>query len=232
MPDAGWATFDCCGTLVDWIAGIRAELERLLGAGHAARLFMRYHELDPRVQSEAPRACYRDVMAAVLAELASGAGRELAPEDEDVLGRFLPAWPVFPEVSGQLEEARRRGWQLVILSNGDRYLIDASIGAIGVPFCAAIVASEVGSYTPALGHWRAFYDITHADRERRVHVAQSHFHDIVPAYELGVRSVWINRLGERAQPTPTRELLDLRGLADVLDELVPWTHRGSVSPPC
>jgi 2-haloacid dehalogenase len=54
-----------------------------------------------------------------------------------------------------------------------------------------------------------------------VHVAQSHFHDIVPASELGIRSVWINRLGERAEPAPTRELTDLRGLADVLDELVP-----------
>jgi FMN phosphatase YigB (HAD superfamily) len=42
----------------------------------------------------------------------------------------------------------------------------------------------------------------------------------VPATELGIQSVWINRLGERAQPAPTRELRDLRGLADVLDELV------------
>ncbi len=206
---------------MDWIAGIQAELARLLGAGHAARLLMRYHELEPRVQSETRRACYRDVMAAVLAELASGAGRELAPEDEDALGRSLAAWPVFAEVCGQLEEARQRGWQLVVLSNSDRDLIEASIGAIGVPFSAAIVAFEVGSYTPALGHWRAFYDATHADRERHVYVAQSRAHNIVPPYELGIRSVWVNQLGERAQPTPTRELPDLHGLADVLDERVP-----------
>jgi 2-haloacid dehalogenase len=221
VPDARWVTFDCYGTLVEWNAGIQAELARLFGAEHAARLLMRYHELEPRIQSEDPRARYRDVMAAVLAELASEAGRELAPEDEVALGCSLPAWPVFPEVSGQLEEACRRGWQLVILSSSDRDLIDASIGAIGVPFSAAIVASGVGSYKPALGHWRAFYDTAHADRERHVHVAQSHLHDIVPAHELGIRSVWINRLGERAQPTPTRELPDFHGLADVLDELVP-----------
>jgi FMN phosphatase YigB (HAD superfamily) len=54
-----------------------------------------------------------------------------------------------------------------------------------------------------------------------VHVAQSHFHDIVPADELGIPSVWINRQGETHQPAPTRELPDLRGLPDVLDELVP-----------
>lgn len=128
---------------------------------------------------------------------------------------------MFPEVRQQFEEARRRGWQLVMLSNSDRDLIDASIEAIGVPFRDAIVASEVGSYKPALGHWQAFYESTHADRERHVHVAQSHFHDIAPAHELGIRCAWINRLGERAEPAPTRRLPDLHGLADVLDELVP-----------
>jgi 2-haloacid dehalogenase len=108
-----------------------------------------------------------------------------------------------------------------MLSNTDRDLIDASIAAIGVPFAGAIVASEVGSYKPAHGHWRVFYESTRADSARHVHVAQSHFHDIAPAYELGISSVWINRLDERAEPTPTRELPDLLRLADVLDELVP-----------
>ncbi|HET6868161.1 MAG TPA: HAD family hydrolase [Solirubrobacteraceae bacterium] len=217
---AHWATFDCYGTLVDWNAGIRAELERLFGADQAEPLLVRYHEIEPRVQREQPDARYRAVMAAVLAELADEAGRELSDEDADALGRSLPRWPVFEEVPAELAEAHRRGWRLVILSNSDRDLIDSSIETIGVPFAGAIVASEVGSYKPAHGHWDAFYEATHADRERHVHVAQSHFHDVVPAHELGIRSVWINRLGERGDPAPTRELPDLRGLADVLDELV------------
>ena len=221
VANARWATFDCYGTLVDWNAGIRAELERLFGADQGQQLLRRYHELEPRVQSEDPRTRYREVMATVLAELASEAGHELTPEDENALARSLPGWPVFPEVPEQLDEVRRRGWQLVMLSNSDRDLIDASIMAIGVPFSGAVVASEVGSYKPAHGHWRAFYDATRTDRHRHVHIAQSHFHDVVPAHELGIRSVWINRLGERADPKPTRELPDLVGLADVLDELVP-----------
>ena len=219
-----WATFDCYGTLVDWNGGIRTELERLFGAGEGERLLARYHEIEPRIQREQPTAQYRDVMAAVLAELAElagEAGRELAPSERDALGRSLPGWPVFPEVREQLGEVRRRGWKLFILSNTDRDLIDASIEAIGVPFAGAIVASEVGSYKPALGHWRAFYAETGADRSRHVHVAQSHFHDVVPAQELGIPSVWINRLGEQRDPPPTRELADLYGLADVLDALVP-----------
>jgi 2-haloacid dehalogenase len=128
---------------------------------------------------------------------------------------------VFPEVPAALAEARERGWKLAVLTNSDRDLIDASLEAIGVPFDGAVVASEIGSYKPAHGHWRTFYETTAADRERHVHVAQSHFHDIAPAHELGIASVWINRLGERREPAPARELRDLNGLADALDELVP-----------
>jgi 2-haloacid dehalogenase len=216
-----WATFDCYGTLVDWNAGIRAELERLLGGAGGERLLRRYHEVEPRVQRERPGARYRDVMASVLEELASEAGTSLPADERDALGRSLPGWPIFPEVPAALAEARERGWKLAALTNSDRDLIDASLEAIGVPFDGTVVASEIGSYKPALGHWRVFYETTGADRDLHVHVAQSHFHDIAPANELGIASVWINRLGERHEPAPTRELRDLNGLAGVLDELVP-----------
>jgi 2-haloacid dehalogenase len=220
-PEARWATFDCYGTLVDWNGGIGAELARLFGAERRAPLLARYHEIEPGVQREQPGARYRDVMATVLAELAREEGRELAGDERDALGRSLPTWPVFEEVPRELDEAHGRGWRLVALTNSDRDLIDASMRAIGVPFAGAVVASEIGSYKPAHGHWEAFYETTGADPARVVHVAQSHFHDVVPATELGLPTVWINRLGERGDPAPTCELPDLSGLADVLDDLVP-----------
>ena len=216
-----WATFDCYGTLVDWNAGIGTELARLFGAAGSDRLLERYHVIEPRIQRERPEASYREVMAAALAELAAEGGNELPAEERDALGRSLPRWPVFPEVPEALAEARGRGWRLVALSNSDRDLIEASLSALGVPFAGAVVASEIGSYKPAHRHWQAFYEAYGAAPERHVHVAQSHFHDIAPASELGIPSVWINRLGERREPAATRELTDLAGLVDVLDELVP-----------
>ena len=122
---------------------------------------------------------------------------------------------------GALEEARSRGWRLAILSNTDRDFIAASKARIGVPFDETIVASEIGSYKPGHRHWSEFFARTHADRDRHVHVAASLFHDVAPANELGLKSVWVNRLGEQAGPEPTREIADLSRLADVLDELVP-----------
>ena len=220
-PSQRWATFDCYGTLVDWNAGIGAELARLLGDEDLDGRLELYHDTERRIQREQPTALYREVMALALAELASRAEVELPAEERDALGRSLPDWPVFPEVGDALTEAHERGWTLVVLSNTDRDLIDASLREIGVPFDRAIVASEVGSYKPAHGHWHAFYESTGADRNRHVHVAQSHFHDIAPADQLGIPSVWINRRGEQREPPPTRELSDLTGLADTLDELVP-----------
>jgi 2-haloacid dehalogenase len=211
-----WATFDCYGTLIDWNTGLRGELARMFGPEAAPSLLERYHELEPQVQAEDPSRSYRDVLRLTLARLG-----DVPDGDEAALARSLPQWPPFHEVPTELEEARRRGWKLAILSNTDRDFIEASKARIGVPFDETVVASEIASYKPGHRHWQEFFARTGAARERHVHVAASLFHDIAPARELGLASVWINRLQEAADPEPTRELPDLAGLADVLDDLAP-----------
>ena len=215
-----WATFDCYGTLVDWNGGIHRELEKLFGVELADGLLVRYHELEPRIQAENPSASYREVLTLALEALADETGLTLPEGDASALARSLPEWPVFDDVQAGLGEARERGWKLAILSNTDRDLVNASIEKLGVPFELAVVAGEIGSYKPAHKHWEVFYEITGADRRGHVHVAQSLFHDIAPAHELGVPSVWINRQGEPEDPRPTVTLDGVSGLADALDEIV------------
>jgi 2-haloacid dehalogenase len=209
-----WATFDCYGTLIDWNGGIGRELERLFGADRASALLHLYHDVEPQVQRAEPTLSYRDVMAITLARLA-----DVPAGEEDALGSSLPSWEPFAEVRASLEEARSRGWKLAILSNTDRDFIDASMDRIGVPFELAIVASEIGSYKPAHRHWEEFAARTGASREGHVHVGASLFHDVAPAQELGLPTVWINRLGEEPNPQPDVELRSLSGLADALDSL-------------
>ena len=199
--------------MVDWNGGIRRELARVFGEARADAQLERYHEVEPVLQAGGGRS-YREVMTKAMRELGAPAG------EEEGLAAALPSWEPFPEVRGALEDARSRGWKLAILSNTDRDFIEASIDRIGVPFELAIVASEIGSYKPGHRHWQRFFEATGALPESHVHVAQSHFHDVAPATDLGLRSIWINRYGEQREPAPTRELPDLSRLPATLDELV------------
>jgi 2-haloacid dehalogenase len=212
-----WATFDCYGTLIDWNGGIRGELARVFGEDRAGEQLRRYHELEPELEADGTLT-YREVMTEAMRRLGAPAGEEAG------LAASLPSWQPFPETRTALEEARARGWRLAILSNTDPDYIEASKRLIGVPFDETVVASEIGSYKPALGHWEEFRRRTGADPAAHVHVGASLFHDVAPATGLGLPTVWINRLGERGDPEPTRELGDLRPLADTLDGLVPAAH--------
>ena len=216
-----WATFDCYGTLVDWNGGIHAELEKLFGVERADELLARYHELEPEIQASNPGMSYREVLTIALEQLAAETELMLPEGEASALARSLPDWPVFEDVRPGLIVAHDRGWRLAILSNTDRDLIDASIERLDVPFELAIVAGEIGSYKPAHRHWEVFYEMAGADRRGHVHVAQSLFHDIEPANELGIPSIWINRLGEPDDPRPTVTLTGVSELADSLDSLVP-----------
>jgi 2-haloacid dehalogenase len=211
-----WATFDCYGTLIDWDGGVRAELARLFGEELADGRLQRYHEVEVELQRDGSLT-YREVLTESMRRLGAPAGTEHGLADS------LPAWRAFPEVTHSLEELRRRGWRLAILSNTDDDLIAASQVRIGVAFDEVVVAQEIGSYKPAHRHWEEFFARTRAPREGHVHVAASLFHDIAPANELGLRSVWINRLDETARDgaRPDRELGDLVLLPETLDELVP-----------
>jgi len=207
-----WATFDCYGTLIDWNAGIRGALAGVFGEDRADDLLARYHELEPELEHDGSRS-YAEVMTEAVRRL--GASKD----DAAALADSLPSWDPFPEVRGVLAELRLREWWLAILSNSDPPQIEASKAKLGVPFDVTVVAGEIGSYKPAHRHWEEFYARSGAAPGRHVHVGASVFHDAVPARELGIPFVWINRLGETSD-VPVRELPDLTRLPATLDELV------------
>jgi 2-haloacid dehalogenase len=211
-----WASFDCYGTLIDWDGGVRAELARVFGDDRADELLAEYHAIEPGLQASGELS-YRQVLTESMRQLGAPGGQEHG------LAESLPGWRAFPEVHAALEELRGRGWKLAILSNTDDDFIAASQVQIGMVFDEVVVAQEIGSYKPAHRHWEEFFRRTNAPREGHVHVGASLYHDIAPANELGLPSIWINRLGETAPPgaTPSREQPDLTGLADGLDALVP-----------
>jgi 2-haloacid dehalogenase len=215
-----WATFDCYGTLIDWNRGIGDALASLWPDADREALLARYHEIEPRVQLQGALS-YREVMRQALVLLAGDEDLPLGEADEYALADSLPSWRPFPEVPGALAELRGRGFKLVILSNTDPELLDASLERIGVSVDGRVTAAEAGSYKPAPGHWERFFEQYDADREQHVHVGASLYHDIEPASRLDLKAVWINRLHERSDVPRAAELKDLARLPELLDELVP-----------
>ncbi len=214
-----WVTFDCYGTLVDWDRGMAQAIESV-ASGQARRLLARYHQLEPQVEAERPFRRYRAVLAESLRRAAAQEGVPLPLGGEAVLADTLPTWPAFEDVGPALLALRGAGWKLAILSNVDRDLIAGTLTRIPVSFDVVVTAEDVQAYKPALAHFRHFQESARVGISDWVHVARSYFHDIVPASRIGIRRVWINRGGDRDDPSVASAVLaDLRRLPATLDAL-------------
>ncbi|MDP9247236.1 MAG: HAD family hydrolase [Candidatus Dormibacteraeota bacterium] len=204
-----WLTFDCYGTLVDWRAGIAGAI-KTVAPGESERLLPMYYRHEVQVQAEGFRP-YREVLHEALLRAVAEAGLTLDPGAGWILSDTLPDWPVFPDVGPALGKLREEGWQLGILSNIDPDLFAQTRQRLPVPVDAVVTAQDVGSYKPAHGHFLRFRETYRPDVQ--VHVAQSWFHDVVPANRLGIPAIWINRLGDDDDPSVASAVLpDLREL--------------------
>ncbi|MBP2471574.1 putative hydrolase of the HAD superfamily [Crossiella equi] len=208
-------SFDCYGTLIDWETGIAAVLapwarEHGLAVGEE-ELLLAYADHEAAVERETPAARYPDVLAEAFRRTGSGFGRPVDERWAQRLGESVPDWPAFPDSADALARLAER-YRLVILSNVHRAGFAGSNEQLRGRFAAVITAEDVGAYKPAENHFRALdRTLTELGVERSglLHVAQSLFHDHVPAKREGLPSVWINRRHDRpgwgATPAPARE---------------------------
>jgi 2-haloacid dehalogenase len=214
-----WVTFDCYGTLADWLGGMRNALAPRVGADAAERLLHAYHDLEADVEAQRPALRYRDVLTETLRRAARREGIELPAGGESALVEHWPEVPIFEDVAPALTALRDAGWSLAILSNCDDDLLASTLERMPVPFDLTVTAEQVGSYKPDPGHWRAFAERTDGDRGRWVHAAQSWFHDIDTAATLGLPRVWVDRLGSGEDASrATVRIEDLRGLTDAVEQ--------------
>jgi 2-haloacid dehalogenase len=236
-------SFDCYGTLIDWEAGIAAVLspwarEQGLDLGEE-ELLLAYADNEASVERETPTALYPEVLATAFQRTGEGLGHPVNEEWAHRLGRSVPDWPAFPDSTEALVRLAMR-YQLIILSNVDRDGFAGSNLHLHGDFAAVITAEDVGAYKPAENHFRAL-DATLPElglnRSELLHVAQSLFHDHVPAKREGLPSVWINRRHDRpgwgATPEPSQEwtyLLEfpsMAAFADAVDRAFDGTHRSN-----
>jgi putative hydrolase of the HAD superfamily len=223
-------SFDCYGTLIDWEAGIAAVLspwahEQGLDLTDE-ELLLAYADNEAAVERETPSALYPEVLATAFRRTADKLGRRVSEVWAQRLANSVPEWPAFPDSADALARLAKH-YQLIILSNVHRAGFAGSNERLRGDFAAIITAEDVGAYKPAENHFRAL-DTTlpklGVDRSELLHVAQSLFHDHVPAKREGLPSVWINRRHDRpgwgATPEPSADFtynLEFSSMADFAD---------------
>jgi 2-haloacid dehalogenase len=209
-------SFDCYGTLIDWETGIAAVLRpwavrRDLQMDDQA-LLTAYGSHEATAEREHPGDLYPDILARSMRQLGAELSAEVSDADAEALARSVSDWPAFPDSHDALAALSQR-YQLIILSNVDRASFAASNQRLEVEFTSVLTAEDVGSYKPSPRNFDALIAEARrldVDDGRLLHVAQSLFHDHVPAKNAGLPTVWINRRhakpGWGATPEPQTEV--------------------------
>jgi len=216
-------SFDCYGTLIDWETGISSALRPIIKthevkASHDELLAL-YGKAEIEIEA-GPYRAYREVLKAVLNKIGDVLGFIPSRDELESFSMSVMNWPAFPD-SVQSLRALAIKYRLIILSNVDDDLFHYSQKLLGVKFDHVFTAQQIGSYKPSRRNFE--YLIQHAGvpKHKILHVAQSLFHDIAPAREMGFSTVWVNRRqglsGSGATPpaeaTPDLTVPDLRSLA-------------------
>lgn len=216
LRDFSTLTFDCYGTLIDWETGIANALRPWASRNGLEltdeELLTAYSAHEARAERENPADLYPLILAAAMRGLGSELNVPVTEAEATEFGASVPDWPAFPDSTDALRRLADR-YQLIILSNVDRESFAASNRRLDIEFDGIVTAQDVGSYKPAPRNFEALareIDRLGVAPDRLLHVAQSLFHDHVPAKRAGLTTVWINRRhdnpGWGATPDPGAEV--------------------------
>ena len=217
-------TFDCYGTLIDWEKGILTALRPLLSCHNIyvpnVRILELYGRLERQYQQERPFVNYRNVLRRVVQGFAKQLGFCPSPSELETLGKSLRKWKPFPDVVPALKTLEQH-YRLAIISNIDRDLFDHSARYVEVPFEWVITSEEVRHYKPSKENFQHALRTLEVPPGQVLHVAQSLYHDIAPARQLGMTTVWVNRKSARSIPAiavqPDLEVPDLKALVSLIE---------------
>ena len=219
-------TFDCYGTLIDWESGIWAALEPILRAHGRSLLQEEALELYGGFETAAESGeyyDYRTVLGMVVEKFGQRLGFTPAPAELEAFSASVKDWPPFPD-SPRALQALHTKYKLAIISNIDDDLFAYSEQKLQVKFDWVITARQARSYKPSLNNFHLAFERIGLPPGKILHVAQSLYHDILPAKGLGLANVWVNRRHGKAgsgatppaQALPDLEVPDLQSLAGMI----------------
>jgi 2-haloacid dehalogenase len=197
-------SFDCYGTLIDWETGIAAALRAARPDGWPAsddRLLEAFavHEA---LAERGEYLRYREVLARSIRGIADDYRVDVTEHAVDRFSASVGDWPPFPDSMDALRRLAAR-FRLAVITNCDDDLFARSNERLGVRFDWIVTAERARSYKPSPRHFELAFDTIGVSRDRILHVAQSLYHDHVPAKALGLATVWIDRRHGREGPGAT-----------------------------
>ncbi|MEM9407724.1 MAG: haloacid dehalogenase type II, partial [Acidobacteriota bacterium] len=202
LSDFSTLTFDCYGTLIDWESGMFSRLSQLAARSSRATakddVLEAHGRLESLHQRQTPGRRYPDVLATVYRRLAEEWGVTVSWTECRAYGESVGDWPAFSDSSEALRYLSGH-FRLVILSNVDQESFAKSEERLGVRFDAVYTAEEIGSYKPDARNFEYLLERLGeqgVDRSHILHIAESLFHDHVPAGRHGLARCWIHRRHE------------------------------------
>lgn len=216
-------SFDCYGTLIDWESGLLLSLRPLLNHHRVEvcdrELLELYAQHEAKIEAAEYRP-YKEILREVLREL--GESFDFSPTSDELenFSVSVKNWPPFAD-SGEALRALQTKYRLIILSNIDDDLIEYSAKLLDVDFDEIFTAQRIGAYKPSLRNFQYLIKNAGVPQDQVLHIAQSLFHDIAPAKQLGFSTVWVNRrkgiegFGATlpAETEPDLEVPDMKKLA-------------------
>lgn len=188
-------TFDCYGTLIDWLGGTRGKIKELypnLTVKEINRFISYWSEKDLELVKQKYRP-YRKI----LKEGFEYALRQLSLSyDEETLEKLVQSikeWKPFPDTRKNLMILKEVG-EIGIISNTDREFIEASIANINIDFGYVIVAEDIKMYKPNPEVFRKARDIMMiSEDDEWIHISSYPVYDIIPAKKMNVYSILLDR---------------------------------------
>lgn len=212
-----WISFDCYGTLVDWRTGLIVALSREVG-DRAEALLASALVFQFELECQKPHRSYRYVLSEGFRRAAQQEGLSL--RDSELLAKAWPELPVFGDVAEVLAALSADGWRLAVLTNCDDDLFAVTAATLGIELDEVVTTEQVSAYKPQPAHFVEFRRRTGASETNWIHVANSWVADIVPANQLGIARVWVNRDRDSSDPELASLVLpDFTGLLGAIETL-------------
>ena len=212
FADHAVLTFDVVGTCIDFEAGIASAVEQIAGPSSEldrATVLEAFGRAEDRQQHETPQLPFTQMLEPIYNRLAHDLGLPEGPAEAAALRASIPAWPAFPDSADALSRLATR-FHLVALTNADRWALEQMSATLGSPFDDGVTAEDVGVNKPSprvFDYCRGRLS-AHGYRLTDIgHVAQSQYHDIAAAKNLGYQVCWVERRrhkpGWGATPEPS-----------------------------